>query len=160
MPRPSDWYPDTDPKALEVFIELQRKMTPGEKISGVLQMNESVRRIQETRERKLHPRANDREIFLRVASHYLDRDTMLRVYDWYPQVNCDLHESTKMLAETRFVVHYKSGETEIVHALQAIQDDEPAGYLVFVDSEGVMKALFHKPIVDRWEEFPETQATS
>jgi len=56
MPRPRDWYPDTDPKALEVFIELQRKMTPAEKIEAVFQMNESVRRIRETRERKLHPR--------------------------------------------------------------------------------------------------------
>jgi hypothetical protein len=152
MPRPRDWYPDTDPNALEVFIELQRKMTPAEKISGVLQMNESVRRIRETRERKLHPRASDREIFLLVASHYLDRGTMLRVYGWYPPVDSDLRGSTKMIAEKRFVVHYKSGETEIVHALQAIQDDEPSGYLVFVDAEGVIKALFHKPIVDRWEE--------
>ncbi|HXA68388.1 MAG TPA: hypothetical protein VNV82_24715 [Bryobacteraceae bacterium] len=151
MPRPRDWYPDTDPKALEVFIELQRKMTPAEKIEAVFQMNESVRRIRETRERKLHPRASDREIFLRVASHYLDRGTMLRIYGWYPPVDSDLRGST-MIAEKRFVVHYTSGETEIVHALQAIQDDEPEGYLGLVDSEGVIKALFHKPIVDRWEE--------
>jgi hypothetical protein len=80
---------------------------------------------------------------------------MLRVYGWYPPVNCDLHESRKLPAETRFVVHRKSGKTEIVHALQAIEDDEPEGYLVFVDAEGVMKALFHKPIVDCWEESPE-----
>jgi len=76
---------------------------------------------------------------------------MLRVYGWYPPVDSDLRGST-MIAEKRFVVHYTSGETEIVHALQAIQDDEPEGYLGLVDSEGVIKALFHKPIVDRWEE--------
>ncbi len=155
MPRPRDWYPDTDPKALEVFIELQRKMTPAEKIEGVFQMNEAARRIGETRERKLHPEVSEREIFLRVAAHHLDRETMLRVYGWYPPVDYDLHESTKMIAEKRFVVHYTSGETEIVHALQAIQDDEPSGYLVFVNAEGVMKALFHKPMVDRWEESAE-----
>jgi hypothetical protein len=57
MPRPRDWYPDTDPKALQVFIDLQRKMTPGEKTAGVFKMNEAVRRIRETRERKLYPRA-------------------------------------------------------------------------------------------------------
>jgi len=140
MPRPRDWYPDTDPKALEVFIELERKMTPAEKTAGLFQMS-------------------DREIFLRVAAHHLDRKTMLRVYGWYPPVDWDLQESTKMLVETRSVVHYKSGETEIVHALQAIRDDEPSGYLVFVDAEGVMKALFHKPIVDCWKESPEAQAT-
>ena len=27
--RKHDWYSDTDPKALQVFIELQRKMSPG-----------------------------------------------------------------------------------------------------------------------------------
>jgi len=43
-----------------------------------------------------------------------------------------------------------------VHALHAIQDDEPEGYVAFVDADGVMKALFHKPIVERWEESPET----
>ena len=155
MPRPRDWYSDTDPKTLDVFIELQRKMTPAEKTAGVFQMNEAVRRIRETRERKLHRRAGDREIFLRVAAHHLDRDTMLRVYGWYPPVDGDLHESTRMLAETRFVVDCKIGKTEIVSALLAIQDDEPEGYLVFVDSEGVMKALFRKPIVDRWQESAE-----
>jgi hypothetical protein len=69
MPRPPDWYADTNSKALEVFINLQRRMT--------------------------------------------------------------------------------------VHALQAIEDDEPEGYLAFVDAEGIMKDLFYKPIVDRWEESAE-----
>jgi len=155
MARPHDWYSDTDPKALEVFIDLKRKMTPAQKTAGVFQMNEAVRRIRETRERKLYPRASDREIFLRIAAYHLDRDTMLRVYGWYPPVDNNLRGSTEMIAEKRFVIHYTNGETEIVHALQTIQDDEPEGYLVFVDSDGMMKALFHKPIVDRWEESAE-----
>src|ERR1700676_1083448 len=146
MARPHDWYSDTDPKALEVFIDLQRKMTPAEKTEAVFQMNDTVRRMTETHERKLHPGASDREIFLRVAAHHLDRDTMLRVYGWYPQVDGDLQGSTKMIAEKRFVVHYTSGETEIVYALQAVQDDEPEGYLVLVHSDDWMKDLFHKPI--------------
>jgi hypothetical protein len=155
MPRPRDWYSDTDPKALQVFIDLQRKMTPAEKTAGVFQMNEAVRRITETHERKRHPGASDHEIFLRVAAHRLDRDTMLRAYGWYPPVDRERHESTKLIFEKRFAVHYKSGETEIVHALQAIEDDETEGYLAFIDADGVMKALFHKPIVDRWEESTE-----
>jgi hypothetical protein len=152
MPRPSDWYPDTDPKALEVFIDLQRKMTPAEKMAGVFQMNEAVRQIRETRERKLHATADEREIFLRVAAYHLDRDTMLRVYGWCPPVGSGPHENTRIVAEKRFIVHYKSGETEVVRALHAIQDHEPEGCLAFVDADGVMKALFHKPIVHRWEE--------
>jgi hypothetical protein len=155
MPRPPDWYADTDPKALEVFINLQRKMTPAQKIEGVFKMNESVRQIREAHERALHPAATDREVFLRVAAHHLDRDTILRVYGWCPPVCSGPRENTIMVAEKRFIVHYTSGEIEIVHALQAIEDDEPEGYLAFVDAEGIMKGLFYKPIVDRWEESAE-----
>jgi len=84
MPRPSDWYADTDPKTLDVFIDLQRKMTPAEKTAGVFQMNEMLWRTTEAHERQTHPQANEREIFLRVAAHHLDRDTMIRVYGWDP----------------------------------------------------------------------------
>jgi hypothetical protein len=83
MPRPRDWYPDTDPKALEVFIDLQRKMTPAQKTAGIFQMK-MLWRTAEANERQNHPQANEREIFLRVAAHRLDRDTMIRVYGWDP----------------------------------------------------------------------------
>ena len=83
MPR-HDWYSDTDPKALEVFLDLQRKMPAGEKIARVFEMNELLWRMAEAEERRLHPQADDREIFLRLAARHLDRDTMLKVYGWYP----------------------------------------------------------------------------
>jgi len=82
--RKHDWYSETDPKALKVFIELQRRMSPGEKIAAVFEMNEMLRQTTEAHERQLHPEASDREIFLRVASHHLDRETMIRVYGWDP----------------------------------------------------------------------------
>jgi hypothetical protein len=84
MPRPVDWYADTDPKALEVFIDLQRKMTPAQKIEAVFEANELVWEMAEARERQLHPGAEEREIFLRLAARHLDRETMMRVYGWYP----------------------------------------------------------------------------
>jgi hypothetical protein len=83
MPR-HDWYSDTDPKALEVFIEQQRKMSAAEKIAAVFQLNRMLWDTAGAHERNLHPEADDREIFLRVAAHRLDRETMLRVYGWYP----------------------------------------------------------------------------
>lgn len=79
-----DWYSDTDPKALQVFLARQRSMTPSEKIQAVFQQNELLRSMAEARERQLHPQASEREIFLRVAAHRLDRETMLRVYGWHP----------------------------------------------------------------------------
>jgi hypothetical protein len=79
-----EWYSDTDPKALEVFLARQRTMTATEKIEAVFQQNELLRSLSEARERKLHPNATDREIFLRVVAHRLDRESMLRMYGWYP----------------------------------------------------------------------------
>jgi hypothetical protein len=34
----SDWYSDTDPQALEVFLRLQREMSADQKIAAVFQM--------------------------------------------------------------------------------------------------------------------------
>jgi len=84
-----EWYSDTDAKAFEVFRSRQRtmtpsEMTPSEKIQAVFQQIELLRSMTEARERQLHPQAGDREIFLRVTAHRLDRETMLRVYGWYP----------------------------------------------------------------------------
>jgi hypothetical protein len=60
-------------------------MTVQERVLGVFQMNKVLRRTAETHERRLHPEAIDREIFLRSASHRLDReDVMIRMYGWDP----------------------------------------------------------------------------
>jgi hypothetical protein len=79
-----DWYSDTDPKALKVFLDLQRSMAPAQKIQSVFELNRLLRGLAEARERELHPQADDREIFLRVVARRLDRETMKRVYDWCP----------------------------------------------------------------------------
>jgi hypothetical protein len=83
MPK-HEWYSDTDPKALEVFLARQRTMTAAEKIEAVFEQNELLRSLTEAQERQLRPHASDREIFLRVTAHRLERETMLRVYGWHP----------------------------------------------------------------------------
>jgi hypothetical protein len=82
--RKHEWYADTDPKALEVFLDRQRSMSPGAKIRAVFEQNRLLHAVAEARERQLHPHADDHEIFLRVLPHRLERETMLRVYGWYP----------------------------------------------------------------------------
>lgn len=79
-----DWFGDTDPKSLELFIELQRRMTASEKILNVFRANELIRALAEADVRRLYPQADDREVFLRVASRHLDPETMRRVYNWAP----------------------------------------------------------------------------
>jgi hypothetical protein len=79
-----DWYSDTDPKALKVFLELHRAMTPARKLQSVFEQIELLRGMTEALERQRNPNASDREIFLRVTARRLDRETMLRVYGWRP----------------------------------------------------------------------------
>ncbi len=80
-------FEDTDPAALEVFLGLHRKMTPGERVSRVFEMAAFVENLQRSSVRSMYPKADEREIFLRVAARRLDRETMIRVYNWDP----DLH---------------------------------------------------------------------
>lgn len=81
---PGRWYADTDPLALEVFLRLHRQMTPGERAARIFEMTEFQENLQRQSIRSTYPRADEREIFLRVASRRLDRGTMIQVYGWDP----------------------------------------------------------------------------
>jgi hypothetical protein len=82
-----DWYGDTDPRALEVFLDLQRKMPVSEKLQTMFGLIEMLRNMSEADVRRMYPKADDREIFLRTAARSLDRETMIRVYGWNPQTH-------------------------------------------------------------------------
>lgn len=84
---PAAWYEDTDPEALEVFFELHRRMTLSQRVARVFELTAFQESLQRASVRSLYPQAGEREIFLRVAARRLDRDTMIRVYGWDP----DLH---------------------------------------------------------------------
>lgn len=58
-----DWYGDTDPAAFEVFIDLHRKMAPGDKLAAVFDMIDMVAGFVEADVRRDHPEADDREVF-------------------------------------------------------------------------------------------------
>ncbi|MDX1983383.1 MAG: hypothetical protein SFV51_24135 [Bryobacteraceae bacterium] len=76
---------DTDPKAWQAWIELQRRMTPGDKLRQVMEASALVLRMYEMGVRHQYPAAGDREVFLRVAARHLDRQTMMQVYGWDPE---------------------------------------------------------------------------
>jgi hypothetical protein len=81
---PGRWYEDTDPEALEVFIDLHRKMTPGERAARIFELTEFQEGLQRSSVRSMYPEAGEREVFLRVAARRLDRETMIQVYGWDP----------------------------------------------------------------------------
>ena len=132
-------------------------MSASEKIAAVFQLNQMLWNTTEAHERNLHPEADEREIFLRVAAHRLDRETMLRVYGWYPPddgSHLNASPDARMGKKT-FIVRFKSGDVQPLKAEHGIEDNDTEGYIWFFNSNGEMAGLFHKPLVERWEEQPE-----
>jgi len=80
-----NWMADTSPEAFAAWVEIQRRMTPGEKLVQVLEMIAMGMRATEDRVREDHPRASEREVFLRAAAERLGRETVIRVYGWDPE---------------------------------------------------------------------------
>ena len=84
MQRFADYYRDTEPQALQVFLALQRQMTVTEKTTAIFQMSEMLWGLAECGVRQMYPHAGAREVFLRTAARFHDRATMLRAYGWDP----------------------------------------------------------------------------
>ena len=85
MPEP--WFADTDPKTLQVYIDLYRQMTPEQRLARVFELCDLQQSLQIASVRQMYPQADEREVFLRVAARRLGRDLMIKVYNWDP----DLH---------------------------------------------------------------------
>ena len=83
----AEWFSDTDPKALAVYIQLHREMTPGERLTRMFELCEFQQGLQIANVRAMYPQADDEEVFLRVAARRLGRDLMIKAYNWDP----DLH---------------------------------------------------------------------
>src|SRR5262245_55851805 len=78
-------YADTDPRAMEVWLGLLRKMPPGDKLKVTLDLGRFALQMAEMGVRSRYPQADDREVFLRVAALHLGRDLMIQAYGWDPE---------------------------------------------------------------------------
>lgn len=82
-------YADTDPRAMRVWIEAQRRIAPGDKLAAVLDGAQFVLQLYEMGVRRQHPAASEREILLRVAARHLPRHLMIQAYGWDPESDAD-----------------------------------------------------------------------
>jgi len=82
-------FTDTDPRAMEVWLELLRHKPPGERLATTLGLADLALKMAEAGVRKMHPQASDREVFLRVAARHLPRELMIRAYSWDPEIDGD-----------------------------------------------------------------------
>ena len=83
MQHPAE-FTDTDPRAMEVWLELLRQKTSGERIAMAFELTDFALRMAESGVRARYPGASEREIFLRAAALRLPRDLMIRAYGWDP----------------------------------------------------------------------------
>lgn len=84
---PAQWFADTEPHALEFYLQLHREMTPSQRLAHVFELCDFQQGLQIANVRAMYPQADEREVFLRVAARRLGRDLMIEVYGWDP----DLH---------------------------------------------------------------------
>jgi hypothetical protein len=82
VPNRYNWMSDTSPQAFAKLVELQQGMSAGEKIRLSLGLSGMLMRLTEAGIRRDHPKASEREIFLRAAARRLDRE--IRAYGWDP----------------------------------------------------------------------------
>jgi hypothetical protein len=78
---------DTPPAVDALMFELWRRASPEQKLQKVFGIGRMVNDLVRGELRNRYPDATPREIELRLASRNLDRETMIRVFDWDP----DLH---------------------------------------------------------------------
>jgi hypothetical protein len=71
---------DTSSEAWKVFLDLQRRTPPGEKIRRAMSLSKTVHLLSEAGLRRKFPEAGDREIFLRRARLTLGDDLFRKAY--------------------------------------------------------------------------------
>ncbi len=78
---------DTRPEAEAVLLRGYAEMRPAEKLRRVVELNRLVEELAAARIHKEYgPEISDRELALRLAALRLDRDTMVEVFDWDPDL--------------------------------------------------------------------------
>jgi hypothetical protein len=87
MPNRYNWMADTDEKAFEALIEIQRRIPPGDKLAYALRHSGMLMNLARQGVRRMYPDASEREVFLREAARRLDRETMIRAYGWDPEAH-------------------------------------------------------------------------
>jgi hypothetical protein len=78
---------DTPPEIEEILLERYRRMTPFERLMQVFELNQMAQQMAALRiQAQYGPDLSEREIRLRLAALWLDRETMIEAFGWDPEV--------------------------------------------------------------------------
>ncbi|MFC1852587.1 hypothetical protein ACFL27_20510 [candidate division CSSED10-310 bacterium] len=76
---------DTPLKVHKMLIEGYRKMSPQQKLQQVNELTKTVQQFACARIRTKYGELSESELRLRLASLWLDREVMTKVFHWDPQ---------------------------------------------------------------------------
>lgn len=76
---------DTPSRIQNVLIAGYRRMTPQQKLQRVNELNKAIQQLALVRIKEQYGNIPEREQRLRLAALWLDRETMVRVFNWDPQ---------------------------------------------------------------------------
>jgi len=77
---------DTSSQIQEILIAGYRRMSPQQKLKRVNELTKAVQQLALARIRQQYGKLSEREQQLRLASLWLDRKTMIQVFNWDPSV--------------------------------------------------------------------------
>ena len=77
---------DTSAEADAVMLQLWRQATPAQKLRTVFSIGKMINDLVRAELRRRYPEATPRELELRLASRNLDRQTMIRAFNWDPDL--------------------------------------------------------------------------
>ena len=69
------------------MFELWRRATPSQKLGKVFSLGRTINALARSEIRSRYPDATAREVELRLASRSLDRDTMIKAFQWDPDIH-------------------------------------------------------------------------
>lgn len=76
---------DTSPAMQKIIVEGYLRMPPHEKLIQVNEMTKAVQQLALIRIRRQYKGISEQEERLRLASLWLDRETMIRIFNWDPK---------------------------------------------------------------------------
>lgn len=80
-------FPDTPPEVEEILLEHYRQMPPFEKLMQVFELNYRAQQMAALRiQAQYGPDLSERELRLRLAALWLDRELMIEAFGWDPEV--------------------------------------------------------------------------
>ncbi len=71
---------DTTPEAWRVFLDIQRRMSPSEKLMRAIELSSLAQEFAKAGLRQAYPEADEREIFLRATRQRLGPELFEKVY--------------------------------------------------------------------------------